>query len=172
MDDLMIILLVLGIGAIPVIFAITKAKKMNKMNPPVDDGFTGVPVKNIKYNCGHPDIDRPGTYNLRFKDSNVHIFTLSKRELGVIPGDSIKEVIVEDESTFRQKVTLGRIALVGVFAFAIPKQKKEELAYLTISWNDGRFDHNTIFEYVGYMALMRANTDRNNIIKQIIKKAP
>ncbi|NCC88563.1 MAG: hypothetical protein EOM05_12010 [Clostridia bacterium] len=166
------IAVLVGIMAIPVTLALVKGKKMDKKNPPVDDGFTGVPIKNIKYTCGHPAIDYPGQYMLRFKEGNIHICTALKKELGVIPGDKIKDITVEDETTFKDKVTLGRIALVGVFAFAIPKKKKVELAYLTISWNDGRFDHNTIFEYEGFAALMSANTHRNNIIKEITKTVP
>ena len=54
--------------------------------------------------------------------------------------------------------------LTGVFAFAWKKKTKHELAYITIYWNDGKFDHETIFEFEGRNAMTRANSSRNKLI--------
>ncbi len=85
--------------------------------------------------------------------------------LGEIPSINIKNILVEDQSTVERRVTLGRMLLVGIFAFAWSKRQKNELAYLIFEWSDGRFEHETIFEFEGRDAMVKANTARNGVIK-------
>lgn len=47
------------------------------------------------------------------------------------------------------------------------EKEKNELAYLTIEWNDGKFDHETIFEFEGVGSMQNANTARNKLIKTV-----
>ncbi|MTK63619.1 MAG: hypothetical protein F8N15_03600 [Methanobacterium sp.] len=124
--------------------AIVMSKKRKKLK---DEGFDPTKLITAKYSCGHPSINSPSVCN--------------------IDGNKIKNINVEDETTFKNKITLARMAMIGIFAFALKKREKQELAYLTIDWNDGRFDHSTIFEFEGIQSLKRANTARNEIINSI-----
>lgn len=121
----------------------------------------------VKYTHGHPDINKPSWCNLGFKNSDIYLLSTFSNEVAKINGKHIKNVIVEDETTFKEKVTLARMAMIGVFAFALKKKKTNELAYLTIEWNDGRFDNSTIFEYSGKGSFQKANRDRNKIMNFI-----
>ena len=49
-------------------------------------------------------------------------------------------------------------------------ENKKELAYLTINWKQGKFNHDTYFEFEGKDAMQKANTARNEIIKLVNKK--
>ena len=124
-------------------------------------------VVNLKYACGHPEFDKPGLYNLGIRQKNIYFLNFKCDELARIESDKIKNILVEDQTTFEKKVTLARMAMIGIFAFALKKHKKNELAYLTISWNDGRFDHDTVFEFQGVGSMVKANKIRNRIIKEI-----
>ncbi len=123
-----------------------------------------------KYLSGHPDLNAPILPTAIYsKDNKLEIvldipFSLPKKE-AIIDNSTIKNVLAEDQTTIEKKVTVGRLLAVGVFAFALKKKKKTELAYLTIEWNDGRFDHDTIFEFEGAGAMQKANTARNQIMK-------
>ena len=59
--------------------------------------------------------------------------------------------------------------LVGPLAFAWKKKEKKECAYIIIQWNDGRFNHETLFEFTGTGSIQSANTGRNNLINSIKK---
>jgi len=90
-----------------------------------------------------------------------------KDPLARISNDSITNIVIEDSSTIEKRVSFGRVFLVGIFALAWQKKKKNELAYLIIEWNDGRFDHETMFQFEGKDAMTKANTARNKLIAQI-----
>ena len=129
-------------------------------------------IKTGKYTIGHPDLDKTEAITEVFiKDGLLNIFTTDKNGKTVlkanIPCSNIKNVIIEDASTMKHRVTVGRLLTIGVFAFAAKKNKKREMSYLIIEWSDGRFDHETIFEFSGAGAIEDGNTARNKIIKQI-----
>lgn len=122
------------------------------------------------YKGGHPNLDNElNPVYLNLKDAQIEISSNSFGWSGTaaIKYSQVKNIVVEDATTFEKRVTLGRVLLVGVFALAWRKNKKKEASYLTIDWNDGRFDHQTIFEYDGTGSLNRANTTRNAIIKKV-----
>jgi hypothetical protein len=127
-------------------------------------------IETGKYVAGHPDINEaiPKT-SIMPKDNKLDIMLEKPMEVplkkGEIENSFINNVLVEDQSTVEKRVTVGRLLLTGIFAFAWKKKKKIELAYLTIEWNDGKFDHETIFEFEGTGAMQNANTARNQIIK-------
>ena len=81
-----------------------------------------------------------------------------------IKKDAVKNISIEDASTMEKRVTLGRVLLVGVFALAWRKKKKNELAFVVIDWNDGKFDHSTTFSFEGKDAAQEANRFRNELI--------
>ena len=86
---------------------------------------------------------------------------------GAIPINSIKEILIEDATTIENKVTLGRVILVGIFALAWKKKKKNELSFVTIQWTKERFNHTTIFSFEGSNAMQIANKVRNRLIREI-----
>ena len=160
-----IVILLLAFAVICFVIAFFAKRNQNKLQ---SEGFDRKQmIINVKYACGHPDLNSPGFYNIGTKDKNVFLLNFRANIVAQINGAEIKNIIVEDETTFTKKVTLTRMALVGIFAFALKKKEKNELAYLTIQWNDGRFDHETVFEYEGNGSLQKANSDRNKLIKAV-----
>lgn len=126
-----------------------------------------------KYLSGHPTIDKPliNCYVYPKKDV-VKIYMLDTRTgrkgfIANIDSDKIKNILIEDETTISSRVGLKRLVALGIFAFALKKKQKTELAYIVIEWNDGRFDHETVFEFEGADSVLRANTFRNQVIKSI-----
>lgn len=132
-------------------------------------------IESQKYIAGHPGIDNPIVQTfLTFDKSNFSIYEYKTSIDGRLPFEvarilksNIKDVIAEDATTMEKRVTVGRLLVVGLFAFALKKNKKNELAYLTIKWSDGRFEHDTYFEFAGKDAMTKANTARNRIIANI-----
>jgi hypothetical protein len=128
-----------------------------------------------KYIAGHPDLDESIQITTIFpKDDSLVIMEESGVNISVekaikakIKNSEIKNIIVEDQSTIEKRITVGRLLAVGVFAFALKKKKKNEIAFVTIEWNDGKFDHETIFEFEGTDAMQKANTARNKMMKAV-----
>lgn len=85
-----------------------------------------------------------------------YLFEISKAE--------ITDISVEDQSTIEKKITVGRLLLVGIFAFAWKKKKTNELFFLVITFNDGKFNHNVVFQSDGKDSRDKCNTARNNLI--------
>lgn len=77
---------------------------------------------------------------------------------------AITNITVEDASSIEKKITVGRLFLVGIFAFAWKKKKKSEMAFVSIKWKD-KFEHDTIFSFEGKDAFEKANTTRNELIR-------
>jgi hypothetical protein len=125
-----------------------------------------------KYIAGHPDLDNslPGII-IFLKDGNLEIHQYSSGELSMpvlkakIPVVNINNIVIEDQSSIERRITAARLLTVGVFALAWKKKKKDELAFITIEWKDGKFNHETIFEFEGKEAMQKANIARNQLIK-------
>ena len=120
---------------------------------------------------GHPDLDNRMTPVAIFtKGDKLEIFNfydhfrIAQKKIAEIAKDKVSNITVEDQSTIEKRITGTRLLLTGVFAFAWKKKTKHELAYITIYWNDGKFDHETIFEFEGRNAMTRANSSRNKLI--------
>ncbi len=126
-----------------------------------------------KYLHGHPEIDSQiSDTQIMASETDVIIFAgryLIDKVVKVaeIPLTMIKNVSIEDATTFDKRVTLTRVAAIGVFALAAKKNIKNEISYLTIQWNDSRFDHETAFEISANNAVGTANSIRNMIIRKI-----
>lgn len=114
-----------------------------------------------------PDIPTVGMTNILGVDIMPHTKGV-KHEVPVlvanIPRDAMKNILAEDQSTVEKRVTVERLLLNEDFAFSWKKKARNEEAFLTIEWNDGRFDHETIFEFEGKDAMQKANTARNQLI--------
>jgi hypothetical protein len=128
------------------------------------------------YAGGHPDIDEfcPSCV-IYSREDKLNICKLAgelnlPRPLASIPIKSITDIAVEDASSIERKVTIGRVFLVGVFALAWKKKKKNEMGFITIEWNDGKFNHSTVFSTEGKDALQNANTVRNKLYRLIAGK--
>ncbi len=112
-----------------------------------------------RYISGHPGINQPlGVRLLVEGDLVVFIKAdITGARIGSIPLASIEDVVVEDQSTMERRVTATRLLAVGIFAFAMKKGRQHVCFYVTVSWSDGRFKNNTIFEFVDPNPLARAN---------------
>ncbi|MCL2291213.1 MAG: hypothetical protein FWC34_11035 [Bacteroidetes bacterium] len=163
-----IIVIALIIVAFCYFMYVTSKKNKEKLR---EKGFNpdGL-VLNVKYMCGHPDLNEPVTTHLGLKDGGIYLVQNFGVELATIPENKIKNIYVEDSTTIQHRPTVVRFLALGLLAFAWQKKKKDEQAYLGIEWNDGRFDHDTIFEFEGVDSVMRANTARNKLIQQIRKQ--
>ena len=122
-----------------------------------------------KYIAGHPKIDSTGIFtSIIPKDNCFYIFEDKMIEMpnkiGEINCDKIKNIVIEDRTTIEKRVTIGRLLLTGIFAFAWKKSDKNEISYLIIEWADDRFEHETIFEFSGESSYQYANTARNKLI--------
>lgn len=129
-------------------------------------------INSGKYTCGHPDIDKPiDKTSLLIKENKILILGLNESLIPFftndIPITQIKNIVIEDASSIQKRVTVGRMLAVGLFAFAWKKKKVEEMSYLIVEWNDGRFDHETIFEFSGKGSVENSNTARNKLIKAV-----
>lgn len=123
------------------------------------------------YISGHPDINEgfEGAKILK-KDNSLEIFDwrfdwkkpIKKAE---IPIDSISDIKIQDATEIERKITLGRVVLVGIWALAWKKKKKNEMAFIEIDWKAGKFNNETIFVFEGNNAVQRANTCRNTLMK-------
>ncbi len=132
-----------------------------------------------KYVMGHPTMDLPMESTvvykegdiLKFGSGNINPDDTTIKWLGEIPIESITNVSIEDASTMQKRVTLTRMALMGIFAFALQKNETSNLAYVIIEWKqkwrETELSHETIFEYNMPQASAIANISRNNLIRLI-----
>ena len=122
------------------------------------------------YTCGHPSINNPvKNIKILLRDFKIQLFELNnisgKTEmLGEIPVKDVENITIDDATTISNRVGVKRMLLVGLFAFAWKKKRINEVAYLVIEWNKGKFKNETIFEFEGKGSVMIANTLRNKLI--------
>jgi len=125
-----------------------------------------------KYISGHTNLNTPfENASIYPKGEVVKIFKLNpdgtRAFAANITTSLIKDIAVEDESTIQSRVGLKRLIALGIFAFALKKKEKKELAYLIIEWDQGQFKNETVFEFQGTNAITRANTARNKLVNEI-----
>lgn len=118
-----------------------------------------------KYISGHPGINNPVLGVTAVMSEDILKIISNGAVLGEINKKSILGIDLEDGTTIERRVTVGRLLVAGVFAFALKKAKKHELAYVVIKWNDGKFNHDTIFEFEGLGSLTQANSSRNVLVR-------
>lgn len=124
------------------------------------------------YAGGHPTIDNqikicvifPEKDDLVIYERDVSQYPKKK---GTIPISSINNILLEDSTTIEHKVTVGGILLYGMYAWAMKEKEKNELAFITIEWNNGKFNNSTIFSFEGKDAMQTANKARNQLLKLI-----
>lgn len=122
-----------------------------------------------KYITGLEGIVNPQPINCAITEDN-YIFLGSLREqLGKISKNAITKVTVEDKTKISKRLTtVTRLALVGPFALALPKESKQEAYWLLIDWQDlSGVNLQTIFEFTGVMCQTLANTAASNLMKSL-----
>lgn len=159
--------------ALCIVVIVYATKKMKKQNQWKKDFDVKSFVRSGSLVYGHPDVDKTIKLSgFHLKNNNIELyeyydeqFNVKALKIGDIPFERISNVLSEDQSTIESRISATRLVLVGVFALAWKKKKKNELGYLTVFWNDGKFDHETVFEFEGKDAVQRANSVRNILIK-------
>ncbi|WP_156099898.1 hypothetical protein [Hoylesella buccalis] len=126
------------------------------------------------YVAGHPKLNESiGSVYVLLKEKTLKFYRIEiigiyypeYIENGDIKIDSIKDIKIEDASQIERRVTLGRFLVAGIFSVLWQKRKKKELAFMTIVWQEGKFEQNTTFVFEGKNAFTSANTARNELMK-------
>lgn len=92
--------------------------------------------------------------------------------LATIPLLDIKNVSAEDVSTVEKRVSASRYLSMGNLAYLAPKEVRKERHYVTIEWQDGKFAHETIFEFEGKDSIAKSNAFRSALIQQANAVSP
>ena len=125
------------------------------------------------YAGGHPTMnDAVEKIYARKEEGNIHFYKIDAYGISMpqdipnsdIPIDSITDITIEDATSIERRITVGRILLVGIFAWGWKKKKKNEMAFLIIEWKRGKFDNATTYSFEGKDAFQKANTARNKLI--------
>jgi hypothetical protein len=128
-----------------------------------------------KYISGHPRIDK-ALEHVRIIDNDHTLFlwtnssgdnTNDYKYEDKIEKSFIKNITIEDQTSIERRVSLGRFLLVGPLAFAMRKKTTYPLTFIFIEWNDGRFDHQTVFEFSMKNSVQFANEARNGLIRKV-----
>ncbi|MFM9026796.1 MAG: hypothetical protein ACKOQ6_02220 [Bacteroidota bacterium] len=118
-------------------------------------------IETAKYIAGHPYIHKEEPLTVIYPKNGQLILMRESplketTRLGKIEISSIRSIAVEDRTTVERRVTLTRALLLGIFALAWQKKKTHECAYLVIEWVVGLEVHETMFEFEGPSARLRA----------------
>ena len=124
-----------------------------------------------KYVGGHPSIkDVVNRVTCRKIDEMLVLYSHLQYAIPVeikdarIPIADITNISIEDKTSIERRMTVGRLFLVGIFAFAWKKKKKDEMAFVVIEWKMGKFSNETLFCFEGKNAMMQANNARSEIM--------
>lgn len=168
-------LIIIGIFALLIYTAVSSSKEKKESAIKMKEiGMDYTQFSSLStYVGGHPGLDnniedvfcRKENENLElYRIPIINVSMPEKIAQSTIPINDITNIIVEDASSIEKRVTLGRVILVGIFALAWRKKKKNEIAFLVIEWKKGKFEHATTFSFEGKDAMQNANTARNKII--------
>lgn len=167
----------LWIGVVLLVVGVLLSQDNNIKKQKSDFKKQGIDINKFiyagKYISGHIKIDKPQEKcSLYVKEDIVKIYTVNKSTLtnvflANIEKQKIKKISLEDQTSIQKRVGLKRMLAIGIFAFAVKKKVKEELSYIIIEWSDGKFDHETVFEFEGKGSVTQANELRNKLINEI-----
>jgi len=182
MDDLLIPMLLTCIIIIALIFPIAflydrkKSIEFKRVKAAFKASLKKYNVVNFievgKYVTGHHGIIKPIKNILISKSVNsFDIYERTPESIipkGKINFNNVKDIVLEDASTFEKRVTLSRLFAVGIFAFALRKKEAHNIFYITILCQNGRFDDTVIFEFAGKpSSAEEANTFRSFFVNSI-----
>lgn len=118
-------------------------------------------IEHIRFISGHPDIDSnlPVTGLFRRGDflyimKTTYALRLTYEFVGSIPLNDIVNIDVLDDSYSATSYANG-----------------QEASQLAVTWQDGRFQHNSIFGYRGNNAINKATKARNILLRIIQQPA-
>jgi hypothetical protein len=90
------------------------------------------------------------------------------KKIGRIPRDKITQINVENKMQATKRVTVPRLLMFGIFAFAAQKKEKVGGFEIVINWDDnGKRD--AVFEFTGPLANAEANKALTTL-RSFIKK--
>lgn len=97
-----------------------------------------------KYEVGLESFGLKGTYNISSAQDGLMLKKSAGKETLTIPWSDLLEVEAGSEADLRNRVTLSRFLLVGVFALGVKKEKKKNF-YISIATPNsvGLFELNT-----------------------------
>jgi hypothetical protein len=167
------VLLLLFIVLIVWILLAQKKKKKAKSKQYAEFELKGLTKlgESGKFVGGHPEINRQYAFTeLMIQGEEISIWYKATKIDKIYPAamifkNSIKGITVIDKSTMQSRVSTGALLLVGVWALAMPKKSKTIENFLSIQWNDGKFDHETVFSFEGPNSALEANTLKNTLFK-------
>lgn len=167
-----VFLVIMGIVILLIVvlyFSASSEQKTNEITLQAKGYYSFKSTVTGKYVVGHPELNEPVAKTVvYYTDDTLDIFdstTLTQSKIAEIKKDSVTNILIEDKTTIERRVTVARLLLTGIFAFALKKKQVNELAYLIIEWSDEKFNHETIFEFEGKNSMEEANTARNSLIK-------
>lgn len=139
-----------------IFFAYVKSKSKKKYiaeKKPLEMLYSG------KYLAGLPsNVPAKNLNTAVFKDKIVFLDGINQEEVAEIELNNIQDVSIEDATTMESRVTATRMLAVGIFAFALKKDKKTEIFYTIITTANGKFTDNIIFEFQGLNSRKFANS--------------
>lgn len=149
MDGFFIILLVVVIGGAIAAFVQAGQQRQRASELGAEETFSVG-----KYIVGLPGRTVPADAVLCGVTGDHLIFLVnSGDEIGRIPRSRIDEVLFEDKTHIAQRLTVTRIATLGIFALAVPKKTEHKRYCVAIDWVDDRgIRQNTVFEFAGLAA--------------------
>ncbi|MEM3598570.1 MAG: hypothetical protein QXT02_06540 [Candidatus Hadarchaeum sp.] len=116
---------------------------MVRSNTPYSNGQKLGPSFSIEYLGGHPQYMKRERGTLKVLTDKIIFLSghFGKKEKFSIPLKDIKRV----ELQLEHKVTLGRMLLLGIFAFGAKKEKK----YVVIDFNVAGMEAKAVFDFPG-----------------------
>jgi LSD1 subclass zinc finger protein len=94
-------------------------------------------LRNVTYMGGHPKIVlKKDNTSLAVDPGGIHLKGIV-HEIVNMPWPSIKDAAVDGASTIKSRLTVTRMATLGVFSLAAPKRTQTIESYLTLTLADG-----------------------------------
>lgn len=102
-----------------------------------------VKISKLEYKGGHPALPKEKDCTLEVTNDNLKISYGLTNE-AIIEFSNISGVRFETMEQISSRVTVTRLALLGVFAFALKKKKKDSEKYLTIDFCENGLENTVV----------------------------
>lgn len=182
MDFWTIVVIGIILFVVWIIFGLTNSRDKDKSFYEEQNLNKADTFKSGWYVGGQPGCDQPIKYSRMFyRNGELVVYKESLSEIitkdytpdntpGIlfsIKNENIKDIRIEDHTSVENKITAGRILLVGVFALAWKKRKQHPLYFLIIEHSDGRFTHTPAFCFQGESASTTAHKTRSRVLAAV-----
>lgn len=98
------------------------------------------------YLGGLPNLDHKLELRAGMRGDDL-VFVFEDREVASIPGPAITSIEVEDHSVAKDRVTLTRLAALGILALAVPKHEEKSIFYLTADYRVRATQSTMVFQF-------------------------